>query len=324
MKKIIFLIVTLITILGCNKKDNSGDLNLKLAHGLSESHPVHKGMLKFIELVETKTNGEVKIQIFPNGQLGQERELIELMQAGAIDMTKASASPIEGFVKEYAIFSMPYLFNSYDHFLKVLKSPVGDEFLEMTGKSGFVGLGYFTAGTRNFYGSKPIETPDDLKGLKIRVQPSNTAIKMVEYLGGTATPLSYGELYTALQQKVVDGAENNISAITTDRHGEVSKYYSYDEHTIVPDVFFISNSTWRKLNDDQKKIFKESAEEAFEYQVALWAEMEKIQIEQAKDMNVKFVYPDKKPFQEKVQPMYDELMKNETMARLINSIRDTK
>ncbi|MGL5988840.1 TRAP transporter substrate-binding protein [Cetobacterium sp.] len=323
MKKILILIITLFSILGCNKNEIDNQINLKLAHGLSETHPVHIGMLKFMELVETKTDGDIKIQIFPNGQLGQERELIELLQAGAIDLTKASASPIEGFVKEYAIFSMPYLFDSYNHFLRVLKSPVGEEFLSMTEKNGFVGLGYFTAGTRNFYGSKPIETPEDLKGLKIRVQPSNTAIKMVEHLGGTATPLSYGELYTALQQRVVDGAENNISAITTDRHGEVSKFYSYDEHTIVPDVFFISNSTWKKLNDKQKEILKKSAEEAFDFQVALWDEMEKIQIEQAKEMNVKFVYPDKKPFQEMVQPMYEELMKNEKMASLINSIKNT-
>lgn len=323
MKKILILIITLFSILGCNKNETDNQITLKLAHGLSETHPVHIGMLKFMELVETKTDGDIKIQIFPNGQLGQERELIELLQAGAIDLTKASASPIEGFVKEYAVFSMPYLFDSYKHFLTVLKSPVGEEFLSMTEKNGFVGLGYFTAGTRNFYGSKPIETPEDLKGLKIRVQPSNTAIKMVEHLGGTATPLSYGELYTALQQRVVDGAENNISAITTDRHGEVSKFYSYDEHTIVPDVFFISNSTWRKLNDKQKEILKKSAEEAFDFQVALWDEMEKIQIEQAKEMNVKFVYPDKKPFQEMVQPMYEELMKNEKMASLINSIKNT-
>ncbi|MGL5936189.1 MAG: TRAP transporter substrate-binding protein [Cetobacterium sp.] len=323
MKKILILIIALFSILGCNKDETDNQINLKLAHGLSETHPVHIGMLKFMELVETKTDGDIKIQIFPNGQLGQERELIELLQAGAIDLTKASASPIEGFVKEYSIFSMPYLFDNYNHFLTVLKSPVGEKFLSMTEKNGFVGLGYFTAGTRNFYGSKPIETPEDLKGLKIRVQPSNTAIRMVEHLGGTATPLSYGELYTALQQRVVDGAENNISAITTDRHGEVSKFYSYDEHTIVPDVFFISNSTWRKLNDKQKEILKKSAEEAFDFQVALWDEMEKIQIEQAKEMNVKFVYPDKKPFQDMVQPMYEELMKNEKMANLINSIKNT-
>ncbi|MGL6065398.1 MAG: TRAP transporter substrate-binding protein [Fusobacteriaceae bacterium] len=323
MKKIVILIIAFFSILGCNKSKTSHVLELKLAHGLSENHSVHKGMLKFVELVEERTQGEVTIQVFPNGQLGQERELIELLQAGAIDLTKASASPIEGFVKEYSVFSMPYLFNDYNHFLKVMKSPIGEEILKMTEKSGFLGLGYFTSGTRNFYGSKPIETPDDLKGLKIRVQPSNTSIKMVEYLGGTATPLSYGELYTALQQRVVDGAENNLSAITTDRHGEVSKFYSYDEHTIVPDVFFISNSTWAKLNDRQKKIFKEAAIEAFDYQVALWDEMEKTQIEQAKEMNVKFIYPDKKAFQEKVKPMYEELMKDKNMSKLINAIRST-
>lgn len=324
MKNLLCIIFLFFTLFGCGKESNSSKINLKLAHGLNETHPVHLGMMKFAELVNQKTNGEVSVTVFPNGQLGQERELIELMQAGAIDLTKASASPIEGFVKEYAIFSMPYLFTSYEQFLRVLKSPVGEEFLRLPEKSGFVGLGYFTAGTRNFYGAKPINSPDDLKGLKIRVQPSNTAIKMIEYLGGTATPLSYGELYTALQQKVVDGAENNLSAMTNDRHGEVSKFYSYDEHTIVPDVFLISNATLKKLNKDQRKALKEAASEAFDYQVKIWSEMEKDQKDQAIAMGITFSYPNKEAFQEKVKPMYDEMKKNANMARLIDEIQAVK
>lgn len=325
MKKILSLIILLLlTITGCGTSDSGDVKKLKLGHALTETHPVHLAMVRFAELTKERTNGSVEVVIFPNGQLGGEREITELMQAGAIDMIKTNAAPLEPFASEYAVLSLPYLFRDMEHHLKTLKSEVGEEILGLTEDRGFIGLTFYNSGTRNFYASKPINTPDDLKGMIVRVQPSKIPVRMMELLGGSATPLSFGEIYTALQQKVVDGAENNLISYADSKHSEVAKCFTFDEHSMVPDILLINTKSWDKLTPEEQKAVKSAALDSFDYQNTLWDEMEKKQIEILKSQGVEFYNVDKTPFQEKVKPMYEEAMKNERMKYFIEKIQNVK
>ncbi|MGF1758819.1 TRAP transporter substrate-binding protein [Photobacterium sagamiensis] len=282
---------------------------LKLSHNHNRDHAVHKAMTSMAKEVKELTNGEVRIRIYPDAQLGSQRESMELMQNGALDMVKTNAAELEAFASAYSAFNLPYLFRDQQHYFNVQEGEVGEEILASSRDSGFVGLTYYNAGARSFYTSKPINTPEDLKGLKIRVQPSPSAISMVNALGGNATPLAYGELYTALQQGVVDAAENNIPSFSLSRHSEVSKYFSMDEHTMVPDVLVISNKAYDGLSDENRAALKQAATNSMELMKDLWAESEKKERAKAEKMGVTFVTPNKAAFVEAVKPMYADIAK---------------
>lgn len=294
--------------------------SLRLAHGLAENHPVHLAMVRFAEVAKQKSNGEIEIKVFANGTLGSERETLEQVQNGVLELTKASASPLETFAPEYKVFNLPFVFHDKEHFFKVLDGSVGESILGASQKRGFIGLTFYDSGARSFYASKPINTPDDLKGMKIRVQQSPTTIKMVQALGGAPTPMAWGEVYSALQSGVVDGAENNITALTTGRHGEVSKFYSKTEHQMVPDVLVISTAKWDALKKPLQDALRQAAHESSLYQRELWAEAEKTETAAAEQLGVKISAPDKQPFIDKVKPMLDEERKNARIAGLLDQI----
>jgi tripartite ATP-independent transporter DctP family solute receptor len=297
---------------------------MRLGHGLPEDHAVHKAVVKFADLVKERSNGEIEIKVFANGVLGGEREMLEQVQNGVLEMTKASASPLETFSSDYKVFNLPFVFRDRDHFFKVLTSPVGESILASSKKRGFIGLAYYDSGARSFYAKKAINTPDDLKGMKIRVQQSPTTIKMIQALGATPTPMAWGEVYSALQTGVVDGAENNVTALTNGRHGEVCKFYSETEHQIVPDVLVMSSVRWDSLKKAHQEIIKKAAVNSYEYQKSLWGAFEKVEREKALAMGVKFNTPDKQAFVAKVKPMMDEERKNGAIAKLLNDIAAVK
>ncbi|MGF1868723.1 TRAP transporter substrate-binding protein [Photobacterium indicum] len=297
----------------------------KLSHNHPRDHAVHQAMDSMAKEVRELTNGEVRIRIYPDAQLGTQRESMELMQNGALDMVKTNAAELEAFAPAYAAFNLPYLFRDKAHYYSVMEGAIGEEILASSRDSGFIGLTYYDAGARSFYASKPINTPEDLKGLKIRVQPSPSAISMVQSLGGNATPLAYGELYTALQQGVVDAAENNIPSFSLSRHGEVSKYYSLDEHTMVPDVLVISNKAYDGLSEENRAILKKAAMHSAELMKKLWAESEQTERANAEKLGVTFVTPNKAAFVEAVQPMYDALDEtNPELAEIVERIKAVK
>ncbi len=299
----------------------SATITLKLSHNQNRTHPVHKSMMYFAKKVKEYTHDQVRIRIYPNGQLGTQRESMELMQNGALDMVKSNASELESFEPAYGAFNVPYLFHNRDHFYRVLQSKVGEDILNSSIDKGFIGITYYDAGARSFYANKAINTPADLKGMKIRVQPSPTAVQMIKLMGGSPTPLAYGELYTALQQGVVDGAENNPTALTTSRHGEVAKVFSMDEHTMIPDVLVMSTKSWNKLNKDQQAAVKKAARESMLYHKKLWAEMTKKSMDKAKSaMGVKFVKVNKQSFIDAVKPMHDEALNNPAIASYVKAI----
>jgi tripartite ATP-independent transporter DctP family solute receptor len=221
-----FILLLAITLLvsSCSLKDTT---ELKLAHGLPTDHPVHLAMVFMADRAEELSEGKLTVEVYPAGQLGSEQQCVELLQIGSLAITKVSAAAMESFAEAYKVFGLPYVFRSKEHTNKVLDGEIGRELLVSTEDKWIHGLCYYDAGSRSFYTKdRPINHPDDLSGLKIRVMQSITAVEMMRALGGSATPITWGELYTALQSGVVDGAENNPPSLYTSRHYEVCKYYS--------------------------------------------------------------------------------------------------
>jgi tripartite ATP-independent transporter DctP family solute receptor len=274
------------------------------------------------ERVEQKSGGQLRVEIFPNQQLGTERESIELLQIGSVGMTKVAASVMESFAPNTKVLSLPYLFRDKEHHFSVLDGPIGKDLLTQGEKFWLRGLTYYDAGSRSFYTkSKPINTPADLTGLKIRVLESKTAMNMVTSLGGSPTPISWGELYTSLQQGVVDGAENNAPSFFLSRHYEVCKHYSINEHTMLPDILLISTVVWESLSPQEQQWLQEAADESKVYQRTLWVEAEQEALDAVRAAGVSITYPDKAPFAKKVEGLYESYRTEPEVARLIDEIR---
>ncbi|MFS4456594.1 TRAP transporter substrate-binding protein [Maribacter sp. 2304DJ31-5] len=295
---------------------------LYFAHTLPTSHPVHKGILAMKESAEKKSDGKLQIKIFPDGQLGNEREVLELLQIGSIAMTKVSAASMSNFAPEYKVTGIPYLFRDREHLFNVLEGEVGKELLESGSEYLLRGLCFYDAGARSFYAKKkPVNTPSDLDGMKIRTMNDQMSVDMVNTLGGSATPMAYGELYTALQQNVVDGAENNIPSFVTSNHYEVCKYYTFDEHTMVPDVVVVGTTFWNQLNDQEKQWLQEAADESVAKQKVYWEDTVKENMEVLKKANVQFFYPDKTQFSSKSTPVLEKMMQEPEMKKVIEKIQ---
>lgn len=319
----IALVLSILTITGCS--EITGKKTIKLAHGLDVNHSVHKAMVRMAEDLTERSGGKMAIEIYPSQQLGSERECLELLQIGSLDMTKVSVGVMENFAPKMKVFGLPFLFKSRQHSFNVLDGPIGKQLLDEGEQFLLKGLGYYDAGSRSFYTKdKPINTPDDLKGLKIRVMESVTAIDMVRSLGGSPTPISWGELYTSLQQGVVDGAENNPPSFYLSRHYEVCKYYTLDEHTVLPDVLVIGTHIWNDLSPQEQNWLQEAVNASVIYQRKLWADAENEALEEVKKAGVQIITPDKELFSEKVGDLYEAYKDNEEVYEIIKKIQQTK
>jgi len=320
MKKF-FLFAFTCLLVGCQQLENRRII--RLGHALDTNHSVHKAMVKMGEELYRISSGTMEIKIYPNQQLGSERECLELLQIGSLDITKVSTGVLENFSPNMKVLGLPYLFRNREHAFNVLDGPIGKQLLEETIFFRIKGLAYYDAGSRSFYTkSKAIRTPSDLKGLKIRVMESVTAMKMVESMGGSPTPISWGELYTSLQQEVVDGAENNPPSFFLSKQFEVCKYYTLDEHTTLPDVLVSGSYFWDGLKEKQKKWLEEAVKISVDYQRKLWAESESYSLNELKKSGVEIVYPDKSEFEKMVKPVYDYYKTNNEMHNLINQIKN--
>ncbi len=313
---------------------NAGSLGsdakvLKLGHSLDTNHPVHIAMEYMGKQLEEISGGKMKISIYPSSTLGSEPQCIEQLRDGSLAMTKTSAAAAENFEDSYSVFGMPYLFRNSEHYWNVLESDVGKKMLDKAIPTHLKGLCYYDSGSRNFYTvNKPIKTPADLDGMKIRVMNSKTAMDMVETLGGNPTPIAWGELYTALAQGTVEGAENNPPSFTSNKHYEVCKHFTLDGHTMVPDILWISTYVWDSLSPEEQKWVQEAANKSSVYQRELWKKMTAESLEQAKEEGVTIYEVDTKLFADKVQPMYDKLKdddpKDAAIKKLIEEIRGIK
>jgi tripartite ATP-independent transporter DctP family solute receptor len=297
---------------------------LKLAHTLPPDHPVHKAMVFMGQRCAELSNGKMEIEIYPSEQLGSEQQCVELLQIGSLAITKVSAAVMESFTEDYKVLGLPYIFRDSSHAVNVLDGEIGQELLLSTEDRYIRGLCFYDAGSRSFYTiDKPILKPSDLDGMKIRVMKSKTAMDMVKALGGSPTPISYGELYTALQSGVVDGAENNPPSFYTSHHYEVCKYYALDEHTAVPDVLIISQHIWKKLSDQEKEWIQQAATESVAVERKLWSESVKKSLMEVQKAGVTIYYPDKSLFAEKVNEVYDSYKNQERLYKYIKRIQAT-
>ncbi|WP_134702805.1 TRAP transporter substrate-binding protein [Ammoniphilus sp. YIM 78166] len=266
---------------------NSGQTNdekftIKIGHVLSEDYHYTDGAKKFKELVEVKSNGRLTVEIYPNAQLGNEREMLDGMKLGTLEMGIISSGPVSGFVPEFALLDLGYLFKDGETAQKILYGPIGDQLNEKMIQSGFRRLAYLDAGFRNVYAQKPIDKPEDLKGLKIRTLETPAHLNLFNALGASPMPMGYSELYTALQQGVVDAAENVPEAYQSSRHFEVTKVYSETKHVYLTMMYLVGENFYQKLPQDLQEIVTDAALEATKYenelikklQTEIYAELE--------------------------------------------------
>jgi tripartite ATP-independent transporter DctP family solute receptor len=325
LKFVAFFLIFFYVILHPGCKTDHKVRVIKLGHGLDPSHPVHQAMEFLAERAFEKSDGQMRVDVYPSEQLGSERECLELLQIGSLAITKVSCSVIEGFVPEMSVLSLPYIFRDEEHRFKVLEGKIGRELLLAGERYWLRGLCYYDAGTRSFYTKdRPILSPSDLAGLKIRTQESPTSMKMVQALGGSATPIAWGELYSALQQGVVDGAENNPPSFHLSRHYEVCQFYSLDEHTGVPDILVISTKFWDDLSPEFQQWLQEAANESEQYQKILWKEATRRALEEVQKAGVKIYHPNKEPFIEGVDSIFEEYRKEPRIYGLIHRIREVR
>ncbi|SCP98247.1 TRAP transporter substrate-binding protein [Anaerobium acetethylicum] len=321
MKKLIAVILSLslavMSLAGCGAESaessaeatKENPMVLTLAHGLSETHTVHIAMLEFAEKVEERTEGRIQVKIYPNGQLGSETEAMEQLMAGVVAMTKVSAPGLATYNEAYHSFGLPYIFDDTKDFYRIMDSSQMRDFFLSTGEDGFVTLTYYTSGARSFYTvDKPIRTPEDLKGLKIRVQDMKSQTDMIKAMGGTPVAMSYGDVYTSLQTGIIDGTENNETALTTGKHGEICKVYSTDQHAMIPDVMVMSAKVWNGIAPEDQKIILEAAYESTDSHKIAWDSAIQAAVEEAKtQMGVTFVDDiDKEAFREATSGMISE------------------
>ena len=321
MKKMVAILVAaglcIASLAGCAQggaKDSESataeePLVLTLAHGLSETHTVHIAMVEFAEKVEADTDGRIKVEIFPNGQLGSENENMEQLMAGVISMTKVSAPGLATYNESYHTFGLPYIFDDTEDFYHIMDSEEMQDFFLSSEDDGFVTLTYYTSGARSFYTKdRAIRTPEDLKGLKIRVQDMKSQTDMLEALGGIPVAMSYGEVYTSLQTGIIDGTENNETALTTGKHGEICKVYSTDQHAMIPDVMVMSAKVWETISPEDQQIILEAARASTESHKIAWdAAIDEAIEEASTQMNVEFVDDvDKEAFREATSAMVEE------------------
>jgi tripartite ATP-independent transporter DctP family solute receptor len=278
---------------------------LKLGHVLAASHTVHASLQFMAARLADLSGGTVELQVFGGAQLGTEPESIEQTKRGTLAATKVSAAALEPFVPDMAVFGMPYLFRDEQHCWNVLLGDIGKEILRATEAQGLHGVAYYDSGSRSFYTlHKPIEKPTDLKGLTLRVQPSKQAQEMISALGASPTALAFGDVYAALQQGKIQGAENNPPSFYTSRHYEVAKHLSLDEHTRVPDVIVFSKKVWEELNPQVRSWIEQAASESVRFQRKLWREQTDEALREVQKAGVMIYRPDQAAFAAAMGPMY--------------------
>lgn len=320
-KKQALVIISFLSILfilsGCVKNNTLVETSdkeiIRVGHNQSQNHPTHLGMLAFEEYIESQLDNKYDVQLYPSELLGTQTNMVQLAQTGAIEIVVASNSILETFDEQYEIFNLPYLFESKEAYHAVMNDPeIVDPIFKSTKKSGFETVAWLDAGIRNFYTvDRPIETPDDLSGLKIRVQQSPTNVMMMKLFKGSATPMGFGDVYTAIQSGVIDGAENNELALTENGHGDVVNYYSYTQHQMIPDEVIVNNKFLENLSEKEREIFNKGFKILEDTQHDTWADSVKKAKERAeKEMGVEFNYPDTKPFRERVEPLHEKLLED--------------
>lgn len=287
-----------------------------------DGYPTVEAVKYFGELLEERTDGRYSVEVYHSSQLGQEADTIEQVRSGVLDLNRVSMAPWNSLVPLTMIPSLPYLFTSPEHARKVMMGEIGDEIAAGFEEHGVVVLAFYDGGARSFYNSqKAINSLEDMAGQKYRVIQSDVFVDMVDALGAVATPMPYGEVYSGIETGVIDGAENNFPSYESARHFEVAKFFSLDEHTIVPEVFVMSKMAWDRLSDEDKAIFKQAARDSAEKQFELWDERVAASTKIVEEAGSTITRPDKQPFIDAMKPVYDKYVDTPELQDLVARIR---
>ncbi|MBP0485138.1 TRAP transporter substrate-binding protein [Sagittula salina] len=299
------------------------EITLRSSDTHPEGYPTVVAVQKMGELLEERSDGRICVEVFHSAQLGEEKDTIEQTQLGVIDLNRVSLGPFNNIIEETKVFSLPYIFAGTDHMHKVVDGEIGDRILNEFQNHQLVGLAYYDGGSRSFYNSqKPIHSIDDMSGMKFRVMQSDVFVDMVDALGGNATPLPYGEVYSSIQTGVIDGAENNWPSYESSGHYEVAGYYTLDQHLIVPEVLVMSQTSWNKLSAEDQALVKQAAKDSVPVMRQLWAEREAASEEKVRASGVEVVADiDKKPFMDAMVPVYEKHVTSEKLKTLVEDIR---
>ncbi len=288
-------------------------------------YPTVEAIVRLGKKREAATNGRISLQMFPAMQLGGEKEMIEQAQVGALQIARISTGPMGPVVDELNVFNLPFIFRDEEHMRKVIDGPIGQELLDKISNSPasrLIALGWMDSGTRNLYTKKPVKSPADLKGLKIRMMGNPVFVDTMNAMGGSGVMMSFSELYSALQTGVVDGAENNPPSLLTQNHYQVTKFYSLTGHLIIPEIFIFSRKTWETLSKDDQALIKKLSREAQLEQRGLWDKMVEDSVQKLKTLGVQFIEVDKKPFYEATKPVREKY--GAKYASLIKRMEETR
>jgi len=311
------------TLSGCGSTQEKR--TIRIGHNQSTNHPTHLALTAFQDFINEKLGDKYVVEVYPSELLGSQTDMVQLTQTGAIDFCVASNAILETFSKNYEIFNLPYLFASSEAYHAAMDDEsITEPIFESTKQAGFEAVTWIDAGTRNFYTvSRPVNSPADLKGLKIRTQQSPTNVEMMRLLGGSATPMGFGEVYTALQSKVIDGAENNEMALTDNGHGDVCKYYSYDMHQMIPDILIGNIAFLDSLPADERAVFEEGFALVNRVEREEWTKaVENAKKRAAEEQGVQFNYPDTAPFQQACAPLHESMLeKNPDLIPIYEAIQ---
>lgn len=328
MKRFAFLTLAMIVGLAFVSADQAAaKMKLKLASVTPTNHAYNEGAREFARLVKEGSNGEIEITVYPGGQLGKgERELVEGMQVGIIDLAVTSTGPLANFSPDMGVVDLPFLFLNNEQVDKVLDGKIGRKLLDGLDSANLVGLAFMENGFRNFTNSvRPLTKPEDLKGLKFRTMENPVHLASVRALGAQAVPMSWGEVYTSLQTGVIDGQENPVAIIWVNKMNEVQKYLSLTGHFYSPAPLTMSKKKFDSLKPEYQKLFIDSAIKAAKFERKIIRDAEKKQIEDLKSWGMEVTEIDKKPFVEAMQPVYESFYKEyPSWKGIVEQIRATK
>jgi tripartite ATP-independent transporter DctP family solute receptor len=329
MKKVITILVlmllTMIFLAETSSKATAAPIVMRLGETHAQDYPTTKGVYEFARLVKERSNGRIIVEVYHSKQLGEERAVIEQVQLGAVDMTRVSVSAASAYVRDLDALQLPYLYRNSDHMWKVLNGPIGADILKKLEPSNFIGVGWFEAGSRNFYTKKLVKNVGDLKGMKIRVQQAPLMVGMIEALGAVAAPLPFGEVYSALQTGVIDGAENNWPSYLSTSHYEVAKYFIVDEHTRVPEITLGSKKVFDKLSKEDRALIIKAHSDAVPYQIKQWNDFEKVAEKAVREKGsiiTEVSSAEKQKFMDAMKPLYDK--QSAEIIAVVKKIRAVK
>jgi tripartite ATP-independent transporter DctP family solute receptor len=284
-------------------------ITLRAADNQPADYPTVQGLKFMAEYLRAATNGRITMEVFPGGQLGDERSTIEQVQLGVLDIVRTSTTPVGEFYQPLGVFSLPFIFRSEEHFWRVVQGPIGKELLDGLKQVGMVGLAYYDSGSRNFYTTqRPIRSVEDLRGLRIRTQQLAVVLDMMEVLGADAVPMAFGEVYSALQTGVIDGAENNFPSYGPFgvRHFEVAPYFTLSGHSRVPEIVMISKTTWDRLSPEDQALVREAALASVPVQMILWRDLVERSRIAVLEAGSEIIEVNIQEFQDAMAPVYEK------------------